>query len=42
MCDRLQVDPLEIIYHKMAENEKKYPADKCRGLSDKYTAYKND
>ena len=42
MCDRLQVDPLEIIYHKMAENERKYPADKCRGLSDKYTAYKND
>ena len=39
MADVLNVDPDEIINAKCAQNEKKYPAEKARGKSDKYTAY---
>lgn len=37
LADRLGVDPLEAIAAKLAENDRKYPADKARGKSDKYT-----
>ena len=37
LADRLGIDPLEAIATKLAENDRKYPADKARGRSDKYT-----
>lgn len=37
MADRLGVDPKQIILDKMDETAKKYPVDKCKGKSDKYT-----
>lgn len=37
MADRLGVDPKQIILDKMEKTAKKYPVDKCRGKSDKYT-----
>ena len=42
MCEALDADPLEIIYAKMKKNEEKYPAELCRGSSEKYTAYRKD
>ncbi len=32
----LNVDPIEIINKKMDQNEKKYPVEKCKGISTKY------
>ena len=37
MLDRLDLDPDEIINAKMARNEAKYPVEKARGSSAKYT-----
>lgn len=37
MADVLDVDFKEIIMKKMAKNEAKYPVDKARGTSKKYT-----
>ena len=37
MLDRLELDPDEIINAKMARNEAKYPVEKARGSSAKYT-----
>lgn len=37
MCDKLKVDPSEIIKMKMAMNVKKYPVEKAKGNADKYT-----
>ena len=37
LADRLGVDPVEAIEKKLAENGRKYPVDKARGKSDKYT-----
>lgn len=37
MADRLGVDPKQIILDKMEKTAKKYPVDKCKGKSDKYT-----
>ena len=37
MADSLDVDIEEIINSKMDENEKKYPIEKCKGSSKKYT-----
>lgn len=37
MCDKLKVDPQEIIEMKMVMNEKKYPVEKAKGKADKYT-----
>ena len=33
------LDPTEIVINKVEINEKKYPADKVKGRSEKYTAY---
>ena len=35
----LGMDPLEIMEAKIQKNEEKYPADKVRGSSKKYTEY---
>ena len=37
MLDRLALDPDEIINAKMTRNEAKYPVEKARGSSAKYT-----
>ena len=39
LSDRLGIDLLEAAEQKLAENAKKYPADKVRGQSKKYTDY---
>ena len=35
--DQLGIDPLAAARRKLAENERKYPADKARGNAKKYT-----
>jgi len=37
MADKLDVDIEEIILNKIEKNELKYPIDKAKGRSDKYT-----
>lgn len=37
MSDCLNVDLKEIINDKMSKNEIKYPIEKCKGVSTKYT-----
>jgi NTP pyrophosphatase (non-canonical NTP hydrolase) len=39
LSDRLGIDLLEAAERKLAANEEKYPADRVRGLSKKYTEY---
>ena len=42
MLDKLGLDADEIINAKMDKNEAKYPVDKARGNSAKYTEYHHD
>lgn len=37
MLDRLGLDEDEIVNAKMSKNEQKYPIEKAKGKSDKYT-----
>ncbi len=37
LADKLGLDPLDVIREKIAVNEKKYPVEKARGSSKKYT-----
>jgi NTP pyrophosphatase (non-canonical NTP hydrolase) len=37
MADQLGIDPVAEANRKLAENERKYPADKARGNARKYT-----
>ena len=37
MALKLKVDPIDIINAKMDETEKKYPVEKAKGVSTKYT-----
>ena len=39
MCERLDVDLLEVVEEKIKLNEEKYPADKVRGSAKKYSEY---
>lgn len=39
LADSLQVDLLRAVDEKIAENERKYPAEKVKGSSRKYTEY---
>lgn len=41
LSDKLDIDLVEAANKKMELNEEKYPADKVRGSSKKYTAYKD-
>ena len=36
MCLKKGLDPVEIIYEKMARNAEKYPVEKARGSNKKY------
>ena len=40
LADKLGVDIFESVAQKIKKNEEKYPADKVRGSSKKYTEYK--
>ncbi len=37
LADRLGVDPVEAMRHKLGQDESKYPVKKARGRSSKYT-----
>ena len=37
LCDQLGIDPIIVANRKLAANDAKYPADKARGNSKKYT-----
>jgi dCTP diphosphatase len=37
LCDQLGIDPIAAANRKLLANAKKYPADKARGNSKKYT-----
>jgi len=39
LADRLGIDPLQAAWEKIEINRRKYPADKVRGRSKKYTEY---
>lgn len=39
LCIACDIDPMEVIKAKIDINEKKYPVDKSKGKSDKYTNY---
>jgi NTP pyrophosphatase (non-canonical NTP hydrolase) len=39
LSDQLQIDLLSAVEKKILKNEEKYPADKVRGSSKKYTEY---
>ena len=39
LSHKLKIDPIEAAYQKLEKLKQKYPADKCRGKSLKYTAY---
>ena len=41
LADKLDIDLLSAVGAKMALNEKKYPSDKVRGSSQKYSEYIN-
>jgi NTP pyrophosphatase (non-canonical NTP hydrolase) len=36
LCDRLEIDPLQVAQRKLALNARKYPVDKARGRATKY------
>jgi len=42
LADKLDVDILDAVGQKIEKNKAKYPADKVRGKSKKYTEYKDD
>ena len=39
LADLCGIDLASAVEDKLAKNRAKYPADKCYGKSDKYTAY---
>ncbi|WP_339670971.1 nucleotide pyrophosphohydrolase [Dasania marina] len=41
LADKLGVDILKAVENKIEKNDAKYPADKVRGSSKKYTEYKD-
>jgi dCTP diphosphatase len=41
LADRCGVDLASAVKAKLLKNAAKYPVDKCKGVSDKYTAYQN-
>ncbi len=39
LADKFEIDPVEAAKEKLKKNIEKYPADKVKGKSDKYTEY---
>lgn len=42
LADNLDIDLLAAMEQKIAKNDAKYPADRVKGSSKKYTEYKDD
>jgi len=42
LADRMGIDLADLVERKIKLNEQKYPADKVRGSSKKYTEYSQD
>ena len=42
LADKCKVDLAKAVVEKVKLNEQKYPADKVRGSSKKYTEYEKD
>jgi dCTP diphosphatase len=42
MADRLDIDIVDVAKKKILVNETRYPAERVRGSSKKYTAYQQD
>ena len=42
LSDMLDLDPLDQARRKLADNHRKYPAEKVRGKALKYTEYESD
>jgi NTP pyrophosphatase (non-canonical NTP hydrolase) len=40
LAHKLQIDPIAAAYQKLEKMKQKYPVEKCKGSSAKYTAYK--
>lgn len=40
MAEALEIDLIQTMHNKIDKNEAKYPVDKARGSSKKYTEYK--
>ena len=41
ILDRMDAEPWKILEQKMQQNARKYPVERARGRSDKYTAYQD-
>ena len=41
ILDRMDADPWKILEQKMEQNARKYPVERARGRSDKYTVYQD-
>ena len=39
LADKIEIDIVKAAKHKLALNEKKYPAEKVKGKAKKYTEY---
>ena len=42
LAHEFSLDPTQIVLDKIETNEKKYPVEKVKGKSDKYTAYSSE
>ncbi|WP_148552135.1 nucleotide pyrophosphohydrolase [Paraclostridium bifermentans] len=40
LCNELDIDLFDAIENKLEKNKKKYPVEKCKGKSNKYTDYR--
>ena len=41
ILDKMDADPWRVLEAKMSQNAKKYPVERAKGRSDKYTAYQD-
>ena len=41
ILDKMDADPWRALEEKMSQNAKKYPVERAKGRSDKYTAYQD-
>ena len=41
LCSILGIEPIEMMTSKIEKNQLKYPVEKAKGNSSKYTAYEN-
>lgn len=39
LAHKLKIDPIEAVYQKLGKMKRKYPIERCKGKSLKYTAH---